>query len=149
MLWSVRVRVKAASALPAASRRVAPQKSAAQAAMSNPNRKGGATARTLAFGMFPRLDRVVLSHRVALEEWFQPDPFDHRIGRNDRQNGDGTDDPGNQPCSHAGDQHRKGRELEPIAVHLRYDEVILDQVIGDIKQCDEPRSRWRYRSREQ
>src|SRR3954469_8073830 len=77
----------------------------------------------------------------------QPVPLEHRISGNGWENNDDADYTREYSSSETGDQHRESREAQPIAVNLRHNEIVFDQMVNAVKRPNEKRCAGRDRQR--
>src|ERR671925_1550212 len=87
-------------------------------------------------GAFP-LDGAVLADSVLTELVAQPDALDRRIGGGERQRDERADDAREFSADGEREDHGDVRELKPVAVHVRRDQIVLDAVICDIEERNE------------
>ena len=86
--------------------------------------------------------RVVIGNDFLSEVVLQPDAFDDRIGRDERQYHHGPEDPLKRASDDEGEKDRERREAQRIAVDPRDDEIRFEEVVRPRRDRPSLRQPW-------
>src|SRR5450756_213901 len=81
-------------------------------------------------------ERDVVREYLIAQVLLQPYPLDDGVGRNERKNQDGAEDPLESATDDERDEHGEARQPQLAAIHARDEPVVLEDVVKHVESED-------------